>query len=1839
VGLFNVVSMIQRQVRAFGGPPALPRVCRAGQRSATQLPRMFEELEPRKLLAGDLHLGAVYFEEATGDDSEGDTIEVTFEGGAQGSQLTELIIDGDKKLDGLTEGDPFFDTAAGGAGAFQSVPLSMLSHDGFEVVDARVSDGGTRISFHFRDFDAGEKFVFSVDVDEASFVVGAGHIEATSVVEGGEFQRSHLVGVFAAPHHEQTQLSATFWDEYDDNFQQTTLAAGSVLQLPPDRYVTNDDLTDRTAGASVSAPQVPLPITISGHVFVDSDRDVRRDTGESGIADVPISLWVFDDEPGQYRPTGKTARTDADGFYRFDNRDGVDLLPGRYEVRETQPGAFFSVGAQPGTVAGSTRGAADGPDRITEIELVGGDNSTDNDFAEALPARLSGNVYHDASNDGLRDAGEDGIGGVSIRVVALSTVDGSDESVEVVTNDVGFWETGDLAPGEYRVVERAQPGGYLDGLDTAGRVGGVTVGVADNPGDAIEQVRIDGGQHGVEYNFGELLPGSIEGRVHAGIDGDCTLGPDDIFLAGVQIDLLDAEGALLDTAFTDEEGRYAFEDLRPGSYQVREHQPAQYLDGGEHVGSAGGTAAANDLIDQIRIASGTTAVDYDFCEHVPVSLSGFVYHDRNNDGQIDPEEEGIGGVTMVLLDAQGNDLDRHVTTSNDPDHRGFYRFDRLLAGTYGVRELQPADYLDGIDTPGDRGGAAENPGDRITGATLVGGADGAFYNFGELLPGRIEGRVHASTDGDCEIGPDDILLANVRIDLFDDAGNRLATTDTDQDGRYVFENLAPGRYQVFEHQPQGYFNGAPHVGTAGGRVGGTDRIIGIELQSTTVGREYNFCEHVGVELSGYVYHDADDDGRFDVDEQGIGGVTLELLDTNGNHTGMHVTTSPDRDALGYYEFTGLEAGTYGVRELQPAGYLDGTDTPGNQGGTAMNPGDQITGVHLPFGVRGQQYNFGELLPGSIEGRVHASEDDDCEIGPDHIFLAGVRIDLLGGTGQSIATTTTDAEGRYRFEGLAPGEYQVREHQPSEYLDGQEHVGTAGGRVDSNDVLSGIVLQSGVAGTDYNFCEHPPASLSGFVFYDADDNGVFDSAESGVGGVIVVLLDADGSETSLRTTTSTDADNRGFYVFSGLPAGTYGVREVQPSGFLDGKDAPGTHGGRADVAGDRITGAELAYGSQAERYNFGEVLPGSIGGIVHADPNQNCFFDPGESPLAGVVVELLGDAGAVIATTETAADGSYLFQGLAPGRYQLREQQPTDFFQGGQRLGSGGGLIAGADHITAIDVGSDEHLSGYDFCEIPPATLSGFVFQDGPPLEGLVPEDLSLLRDGALTGDDSRLRQVQLQLRDGATGEPILASQALPGRYPDGPVRAHTDARGFYEFTGLAPGNYAVSEVQPAGFIDGIDTAGTTGGIAINRHQPFSLALLSQLTVDVGTDIILRIPLGAGEVSASNNFSEVLVKPFWIPAPPIPASRPVPVAAAASAPIVPPLLFTQFASQTFAPEIFGGSSLVNGYTWHLSVVDGGMPRSTLNDGELLHLAAAPQTGAVWTRTDMAQADWTLQLLDIDSSEAFRRGVFGMRGATPVTGDFNGDGISEQAVFWKGNWFIDINGNGHWDDEDLWAKLGHDGDLPVTGDWDGDGKTDIGIFGPAWPGDPRAVREEPGLPDPLNSPSGRWKNVPPPVTVAAAGARSMVLTSGGKLRAHVVDHVFHYGTAGDRPIAGDWNGDGVDTIGVFRNGAWHVDTDGNGKVTANDAAFSFGVVGDIPVVGDWDADGIDDVGVFRAGRWILDVDGDRRMTTHDKVFQLGGPGDLPVVGDWNGDGVDDPGVMGESTSGQSRLAGEP
>jgi hypothetical protein len=137
---------------------------------------------------------------------------------------------------------------------------------------------------------------------------------------------------------------------------------------------------------------------------------------------------------------------------------------------------------------------------------------------------------------------------------------------------------------------------------------------------------------------------------------------------------------------------------------------------------------------------------------------------------------------------------------------------------------------------------------------------------------------------------------------------------------------------------------------------------------------------------------------------------------------------------------------------------------------------------------------------------------------------------------------------------------------------------------------------------------------------------------------------------------------------------------------------------------------------------------------------------------------------------------------------------------------------------------------------------------------------------------------------------------------------------------------------------------------------------------------------------------------------------------------------------------------------------------------------------------------------------------------------------------------------------------------------------------------------------------------------AGSATSAIAFGNTNTTGIADAMIAYGITGDRPVVGDWNADGKDTIGIFRQGSFYLRNTLTSGVA--DVTFIYGIASDQPFVGDWNADGVDTIGVFRAGKWFL-----RNTNTSgiaEFTFYYGTGNDIAVPGDFNGDTADTVGV---------------
>lgn len=348
-------------------------------------------------------------------------------------------------------------------------------------------------------------------------------------------------------------------------------------------------------------------------------------------------------------------------------------------------------------------------------------------------------------------------------------------------------------------------------------------------------------------------------------------------------------------------------------------------------------------------------------------------------------------------------------------------------------------------------------------------------------------------------------------------------------------------------------------------------------------------------------------------------------------------------------------------------------------------------------------------------------------------------------------------------------------------------------------------------------EVKPGALEGRVFADADRNGI-DNAEAGVAGVVVQLLNAAGAVVA---TAVTAAD--GSYAFAGLTPGDYRVAfPTEVAGrVLTGADLGGND--TADSDASTVTGQTGSYtvvaGGVVRDVDAGVVDPGSaaIEGRVFADADGNAV-DNDEAGVAGVIVTLLNAAGAVIATAVTAADGSYLFEGLDAGDYAVEFPKTAnglvlvDADAGGDdAIDSDAAVATGRTGTVSLGIGEISSDNDAGLADPATASIGNLVFLDA---------DKNGIQDGAEGG----VAGVAVTLYDAAGAAVAITT---------------TNAAGGYLFGGLKAGTYVVGFAEKAGHDftlanAGNDAADSDANGATGLTAPIALAIgEANLTIDAG----------------------------------------------------------------------------------------------------------------------------------------------------------------------------------------------------------------------------------------------------------------------------------------------------------------------------------------------------------------------------------------------------------------------
>lgn len=230
-------------------------------------------------------------------------------------------------------------------------------------------------------------------------------------------------------------------------------------------------------------------------------------------------------------------------------------------------------------------------------------------------------------------------------------------------------------------------------------------------------------------------------------------------------------------------------------------------------------------------------------------------------------------------------------------------------------------------------------------------------------------------------------------------------------------------------------------------------------------------------------------------------------------------------------------------------------------------------------------------------------------------------------------------------------------------------------------------------------------------------------------------------------------------------------------------------------------------------------------------------------------------------------------------------------------------------------------------------------------------------------------------------------------------------------------------------------------------------------------------------------------------------------------------------------------------------------------------------------DPRSASWLLLGAD-GMPNAF---TYGDTGDTPLMGDWDCDGIETVGLWRPSGPRVFLRNSNSAGDAVVDYNYRYDGAVPIVGDFDGDGCATVSFH---IPGEARVLL--------FNTPEDLVENAAEETTIP-------------------FDTTYAFGDTGDLAFVGDFDGDGIDTIGLFRPSTGMFYLKNSHSEGPADIEFAFGAVGDIPIAGDWtDQDGIDSVAVYRPSTGTFFIRYTNTAGPADETLEFGVIDAFPVAG---------------------------
>jgi protocatechuate 3,4-dioxygenase beta subunit len=418
--------------------------------------------------------------------------------------------------------------------------------------------------------------------------------------------------------------------------------------------------------------------TIGDTVWYDDNKNGIQDDFERGVDAVKVTLYT--DSNVEVDST----LTDNRGNYKF-----VNLLPAKYYLAFSDLPISYEVTLKD-QGSDSKDSDVDPKTLRTEItNLIAGENdlSWDMGIYDNKGASIGDTVWYDDNANGIQDVYERDAEDVLVRLFTA----GGTKVATTITDEKGNYSFRNLVPTSYYLEFANLPVGYeISPKDTGDDNKDSDV----NPLDAKTAIiAVEIGQHAMNWDMGifNKLKGTIGDMVWADSNHNGLQDMNETGINGIKITLFNAKKEVVKTKITSNTGQYLFRDLVAGDYFVEFSEfPLGYMITKKNV--------SDDFLQDsdanyhrgqtvmTTLDAGENDLSWDLGLYPPqlTTVGGIVWLDTNRDGIKDANENGIGGVEIILVKNDIKQLPSEqtttATTSVLTDENGNYIFTNLEVG-------------------------------------------------------------------------------------------------------------------------------------------------------------------------------------------------------------------------------------------------------------------------------------------------------------------------------------------------------------------------------------------------------------------------------------------------------------------------------------------------------------------------------------------------------------------------------------------------------------------------------------------------------------------------------------------------------------------------------------------------------------------------------------------------------------------------------------------------------------------------------------------------------------------------------------------------------------------------------------------------------------------------------------------------------------------------------------------------------------------------------------------------------------------------------------------------------